>query len=158
MKSLIVYYSLEGNVKLLSEVMAAEIGADVLPIKLKQEIKAEGFMKYIWGGKQVLMKEVPELEPSTVNPNDYDLIIIGTPVWASNYVPAVRSFLQSHTITNKKIALFCTHESDPRKTLINLQAKLPNNEILSTIDFFAPLKKDREVSIEKAKAWVKNLI
>jgi Flavodoxins len=158
MKSLIIYYSLEGNVKLLSEVMAAEIGADVLPIKLKQEIKADSFMKYIWGGKQVMMKEIPEIEPSTVNPNDYDLIIIGTPVWAFNYAPAIRSFLQSHTITNKKIALFCTHEGGPQKTLSNLEAKLPNNEILSTIDFFAPLKKNREISIEKAKTWVKNLI
>jgi menaquinone-dependent protoporphyrinogen IX oxidase len=62
------------------------------------------------GGKQVVMKETPKLKHFTINPNDYDLIIMGTPVRAFNYTPAFRTFFQDYKIENKKIALFCTHE------------------------------------------------
>ena len=158
MKSLIVYYSLEGNVKLLSETMAQEIGADILALQLKKEINGDSFMKYFWGGRQIIMKSLPELEAITLNPNDYDLIIIGTPVWLSTYTPALRSFLFSNPIINKKVAFFCSHESIPGKTLINLEKDLSNNQIISSIDFFAPLKKDKIATLDKAKTWVKSLI
>jgi len=158
MKSIIIYYSLDGNVKLLSETMAPEIGADILPLRPKKAIKTGTFMKYFWGGRQVIMKSTPELEALTLNPNDYDLIIIGTPVWAANYTPAIRSFLLNNQISQKKIALFCSHESVPGKTLINLQAELSNNQIISTIDFFAPLKYNQALTLDEAKVWVKNLI
>ncbi|MEI6835697.1 MAG: flavodoxin [Candidatus Falkowbacteria bacterium] len=158
MKSIIIYYSLDGNVKLLSETMAQEIGADILPLQLKRAIKTGTFMKYFWGGRQVIMKSTPELEALTLNPNDYDLIIIGTPVWASNYTPAIRSFLLNNQLSHKKIALFCSHESVPGKTLINLQAELADNQIISTIDFFAPLKHNQALALDEAKVWAKSLV
>ena len=49
MKSIIIYYSLEGNVKLLSETMAGVIGAELLSLQPKKDIKPNGFMKYFWG-------------------------------------------------------------------------------------------------------------
>jgi len=158
MKSLIIYYSLDGNVKLLSETMAKEIGADILPLQPKKEIEAGSFMKYFWGGRQIVMKSTPELEVLSLNPNDYDLIILGTPVWMGDYTPAIRSFLTNNPLVNKKLAIFCSHESTPGKSLINLQDKLTGNEIISVTDFVAPLKKDKEASLEKAKVWVKSLI
>ncbi len=157
MKTLIIYYSLDGNVKLLSETMAQEVGADLLVLHLKKELKSDSFLKYLWGGRQVIMKESPEIEKINNNLNIYDLIVIGTPVWAANYVPAIRSFLANNILVNKKIALFCSHESNPGKALINLQAKLNNNQIISVIDFFAPLKKNKDLTLGNAKNWIKNL-
>lgn len=158
MKSIIVYYSLDGNVKLLSETISSEIGADLLPLKLKKEIKSDSFMKYFWGGKQVVMKEIPELEPVDFNPENYDLIILGTPVWAANYTPALRSFLEKFDLSGKKIALFCSHEGGSGLTITNLKNKLRTSQIISTTDFLAPLKKVKEVALEKARSWSKTLI
>jgi len=157
MKTLIIYYSFEGNVKLLSETMANEIKADVLELHPKQELQSTGFMKYLWGGRQVIMKEEPELEPINTNLDDYELLVIGTPVWAGSYTPAIRSFLSNNSIINKKVALFCSHEGGLGKTLNNLKNKLSSNQIISTIDFMAPLKKNREATLEKAKTWIKSL-
>lgn len=157
MKTLIIYYSFEGNVKLLGETMASEIGADILELHPKQEIKSTGFMKYLWGGRQVIMKEEPKLEPINVNLNDYELLVIGTPVWAGSYTPAIRSFLSSNSIVNKKIAFFCSHEGGLGKTLDNLKNKLSANQIISSIDFIAPLKKNKEATLERAKTWIKSL-
>lgn len=157
MKSIVIYYSLDGNTKLLSETVAKEINAEVLPLNLKKKIKAGSFMKYFWGGRQVIMKESPELEPINFNADNYDLIIIGTPVWAGNYAPALKTFLSNNHIVGKRLALFCSHEGGSGETLSNLQSELSCNEVTSVIDFFAPLKKDEEVTLEKAKTWAKSL-
>ena len=36
MKNLVVYYSLEGNTKLIAEFIAKEIGADIIELKPKK--------------------------------------------------------------------------------------------------------------------------
>ncbi len=157
MKAIIIYYSLDGNVKLLSETIAAQIGADIIPLKLKKEIRNDSFMKYFWGGKQVVMKEIPELEPIDLNLANYDLVILGTPVWAGSYTPALRSFLEQVDLSGKKVALFCSHEGGIGLTINNLKNKLRNSEIISSTDFLAPLKKGKEAALEKAHSWAKTL-
>lgn len=59
------------------------------------------------------MKSEPELKKLSKDPNNYDIIIIGTPVRAYTYTPAIRTFLKTIQLKNKKIALFCTHEGGP---------------------------------------------
>ena len=96
MKSLVIFYSFEGNTKLMAENIAQTAEADVLELKPKKEIQSKGFMKYFWGGKAAMMKEKPELLPFDKNIQDYDLIFIGTPVWAWTYSPPLNSFFSSY--------------------------------------------------------------
>ena len=56
MKKLIVYYSLEGNTKMIAESMAQEIGADLLELTPLQDVSKKGFSKYIWGGIRLFLK------------------------------------------------------------------------------------------------------
>jgi len=159
MKTLIIYYSLTKNTKFIADLIVQEIGADILELKTKKQlINPRGFMKYFWGGKQVIMKEIPELELLAKNPEDYDLLIIGTPVWAWNFTPPLRAFFINTKLNGKKIALFCTHGGDPRKTLVNMVAELAGNEIIGQIDFREPLKFEKDKVIERAKEWAKNLV
>lgn len=134
-KVLIVYYSLEGNTKKISERIAKELTAELLEVKPKKDISSNNFKKYLWGGKQVIFKQQPELMPINVSINNFDVIIIGTPVWAGSYAPAIRSFLNQYTFNNKKIALFCTHEGGKGKIFNNFKKILEtNNTILDTMD------------------------
>lgn len=66
----------------------------------------KGFMKFLWGGKQVFSKKQPELLLFDKNPEDYDLFIIGTPVWAWTYAPALRTFFANTNLSNKKSLCF----------------------------------------------------
>lgn len=158
MKTLIVYYSLTGNVKTIAESMASAAGADLLELKLKEGLKPTGGFKFLWGGKQVFMKEQPELQPIDKNPNDYDLIIIGTPVWAWTFAPALRTFFNKVKIENKKIALFCCHGGVKGKVFERMKKALGNNHFIGEIDFFEPLKMGTEKKKQLAADWVRRLI
>jgi len=51
MKKPVVFYSFEGNTKLISESIAEAIGADLMEIKPQKEMRSKGFMKFVWGGR-----------------------------------------------------------------------------------------------------------
>ncbi len=158
MKSLIIFYSFEGNTKFIANVIKEEINADILELRPKKEIKSKGFMKYFRGGHAVIMKQTPELLPFQINPNDYELIFIGTPVWAWNYAPPINTFFSTVKVKNKKIALFCCHEGCPRKTLWKMKKSLIGNKIIGAMDFKAPLKFDKRVCEIKAKKWANEVL
>lgn len=158
MKKLVVYYSFDGGTELLANSIAEAVDADVLRLTIKEEIKTHGFMKFFWGGKQVMMREKPELLPLDKNPADYDMIFIGTPVWSFTFTPAVRSFFSSVNLSKKNIALFSCHDGGPKNTLANMKKELVGNTFVGEMDFFNPLKKDREETIKKAQEWARTLV
>ena len=155
-KNLVVYYSFEGSTRLLAETIAQVLNADILECKLIKDLGSKGFSKYFWGGRQVIMKKKPKLVDFSINPNNYDVIIIGTPVWASNYTPAIRSFLNQVSIKDKKIGLFCCHDGGMGKTLDNLKKELSDNTIIDEIDFLN-VEKNKEENILKAKNWAAHI-
>ena len=109
MKTLVVYYSYEGNTELIAKAISDTFKFDCISIKPVKEMKSKGFAKYVWGGGQVVMKIVPKIETININLEDYDFILIGSPIWAGTYAPPIRSFIESTNCSNKKIGYFYTH-------------------------------------------------
>jgi flavodoxin len=151
-KNLVVYYSYEGSTRVIAQTIAEVLDADMIECKPLKDISSKSFMKYVWGGRQVVFKQHPQLKTFEQNPDDYDMVIIGTPVWAFTYAPAIRSFLWKVNLKNKKIGLFCCHDGAKGKTLDNLKEVLSNNTIIGEIDFLN-IKKNKEENILKAKNW-----
>jgi len=151
MKSLVIYYSLEGNCELIANLIKAEFGSDILRLKPIVDLKTHGLLRYAWGGKQALMKEKPELEKININLAEYELFIIGTPVWGFTFTPAINTFLSENKIENKKVFLFCTHAGVKGNTLNNLKKSLPKNEFLGQEEFYNPLQQNRAELIKKIK-------
>jgi flavodoxin len=156
MKKLVVYYSFDGNTRFIAQAIAEEIGAEVLELKTLDQTRPEGFKKYFWGGRQVMMKEKPELLPFDKKIEDYDLIIIGTPVWAFSFTPALATFFSKVNIRLKKIALFCCSGGGPGKTIEKMKAQLAGNFFIGENHFKEPLR-FKEKSALEAKAWAKEL-
>lgn len=156
-KSLVIYYSLEGNTKLIAKAVADTLHADLLELQLVKSIPNKGFFKFFWGGKQVMMKEHPELQPFSVKPAEYDLIVFGTPVWAGSYNPAFRTFFAQSPLKGKQIALFCCYGGSAGRTFEALKAELPDNTFLGDIGFLNP-RKTPDTSVKTAKDWVSGIL
>ena len=107
MKTAIVYYSMSGNTKYAADKIAEKIGADIIRIEPVKAYPDKGAKKFIWGGKSAVMGETPALQPYEFSAEKYDSIILGTPVWASNFAPPIRTFIKENPdIHGKRIAVF----------------------------------------------------
>ena len=107
MTTAIVYYSMSGNTKYVADKIAERIEADVIRIDPVKAYPDKGAKKFIWGGKSAVMGEKPALHSYEFNVEKYDRIILGTPVWASNFAPPIRTFIKENpNIHGKKLAVF----------------------------------------------------
>ena len=158
MKTLVLFYSFEGNTRFIAKEIATAINSDILELKVEMPLQKKGFMKYVWGGRQAFMKEKPKLLTLEKNPNDYDVIFIGTPVWAWRYAPALNPFFSEYKITGKKIAVFCCHGGGKGKTLQLMKKKLTGNNFIGEENYYEPLSKDKEGKVTKARKWAREIV
>ena len=158
MKALLVYYSLEGNTEFTANMIHEETQCDVLRLEPVNE-PPKGFGRFLQGGKQALTGEEPELIPYDINPDDYDTIIIGTPIWAGTYAPAIRSFLAAHDLEGKDIYLFaCSNSGNGEKALDKLTGILSKkNTVFETLNLKAPLKYPNKALIQAGRFSTKIL-
>ena len=127
MKAIIIYYSMSGNIKNTAERIAAETGADLLALHPVKSYPDKGAKKFIWGGKSAVMGNTPKLQPYIFDADKYDVIIIGTPVWASTLTPPVRTFLTENreALVGKRLAAVVTYMgSGAQKTLSKMRGLL----------------------------------
>ncbi|MDD4294022.1 MAG: flavodoxin [Candidatus Omnitrophica bacterium] len=157
MKALVVFYSFNGNTRLIAEAVAKAVDADLLELKPIKEIAPKGFMKYFCGGRAVIMNLMPELYRYNVNIDYYDVLFIGTPVWAWSYAPPLNTFLSTSKIEDKKIALFCCHGGVKGAIFRKMKAMLGNNTFLGEADFKEPLKRNADNNVKKAVEWSKDI-
>lgn len=155
MKSLVVFYSLEGNTKLIANTISEKINADILELKPKKKYYDTGFKKYFFGVKSVIFKEKPKLLPYDIKIDEYDNIFIGTPIWAGTYAPPYNTFLNKENISNKNIYLFACHKGGgAEKFYKNMKETIPNNKFKGEIDFNEPLKLDKQDVFNKIDTWL----
>ncbi|GHV76263.1 flavodoxin [Spirochaetia bacterium] len=158
MKTLVIYYSYDGNSALVAEELKKAADADILELKTEDEKVRTGFAKYAWGGKQVFARAHPKLKPYTVTIADYDRIIIGGPVWAGSPAPALQSFLAETKISGKKLGLFVCHGGGKGKALDKFKALLSGNTIAAEIDFINPAKQDRARVVKQIADWLETTL
>jgi flavodoxin len=157
MKTLVIYYSFEGNSALVAEQIRAAAGADIIRLEMQDDKKRTGLAKYLWGIKLASANRKVALKPFSVNLDDYKTIIMGGPVWAGSPAPALKAFLEQADIKGKKLAFFLCHKGGKGQAPKKLKHLLPGNEIIGEIDFVQPSKQESRDLAEKVAAWVKTL-
>ena len=144
MRTAIVYYSMSGNTEFVAEKIAKKLEADVIRIEPVKAYPDKGVKKFFWGGKSAVMGEEPELLPYDFQAEQYDTIIIGTPIWASSFAPPIKTFLsENRNIADKKIAVFtCFSGGGADKAIEKMKKFIGVDDFLATLILVDP--KDRE--------------
>jgi len=130
-KILIVYYSRTGTTKRAAEMIGGEIRCSFEEIKDKKN--RSGALGYLFGGRDAMNKTLTEIEHAQYSPANYDLVIIGTPVWAHTLPPAIRTYIEQNKNQFKKIALFCTMGSSGAMTTLKDMENLCGKTAVETI-------------------------
>ena len=159
MKTLVVYYSLEGNTDFVAGVIAKKLGADIVKLETVKPFPTEAPAKFFKGGMSAVYKLKPKLKNKTIDVKQYDNIIIGTPVWAGTHASPLNTFIKHFGFAGKKVALFvCSGGADVEKCYIKLKKALGKNSFVGEIDFMEPLKNGKEEAAKTAENWALNLI
>lgn len=154
MKSLVVYYSRTGNAKFVAETVAAEMGSDIEEIvDLK---KREGKLGWMSAGRDATGGRETLIKPTTKVPADYDLIIVGTPVWAWRPSAAIKTYLGKNDLSGKKVALFFTMDNALRQAVEKTKALAPNAVFIGELALAKALE-NKEESAKKIADWCTNL-
>jgi flavodoxin len=132
MKILVVYYSRTGITKIVAEKLAAVLGADQEEI-IDQSDRC-GVIGYLRCGREAMKKILATIEEPRTDPAEYDLVIIGTPVWAGTMASPVRTYLTAQADKLKRVAFFVTQSgAGGNKTLDDMAELVRRKPVASLV-------------------------
>jgi hypothetical protein len=117
---------------------------DIFRVEVEHERRFKEFFKCLWVVKQILSKKSPALKPYAIDFDRYDLLIFGSPAWASFPAPAMTVFLKQSPVAGKKTASFCCCAGNKGRTLDNMKSFLSKNTVVGEIAFRNPLRQDKK--------------
>lgn len=106
MKTLVTYYSRTGTTRKVGEEIAKKLGAEIEEIK--DTVDRSGAKGYLISGRDAMKRRLTKLEPAKSDLSEFDLVIIGTPIWGWNMSVPVRTFIIENKDKFKNVAFFCT--------------------------------------------------
>jgi menaquinone-dependent protoporphyrinogen IX oxidase len=157
MTSLVVYYSLTGKTKLVSQVIAEALNATLLEIKEAKPRKL-GPLVYLFGGFAAITNRGSKINPINVDLKQHETIFIGSPMWGSRPAPAINSFIYKTNFEGRSIIPFFTMGGDnSEKALANITAKIERSQgkVASSFAITSHGVSDEEI-IARAKEDIRN--
>jgi flavodoxin len=106
MNTLVLYFSRTGNTRLVARRIADELGAELE--ELTDRANRHGILGYLRSGRDVAFGRRAKLNPIGNKLRDFDLVVIGTPVWRLSLCTPIRTFLEDHAHELPRVAFFCT--------------------------------------------------
>ena len=129
-KKLVVYYSYTGHTKMIAESIQKKLKCDILEIKPVKPYSTDYQTVVDEEQNNESAKKTPEIEKIDEDLNNYDEIIVGSPVWWYTIVPVIRTFLKENDLSGKIIKPFATNAGWLGRTFQEIE-KLCSN---STVD------------------------
>ncbi|WP_416176502.1 flavodoxin family protein [Clostridium sp.] len=113
LNAIVVYYSRTGTTKKVAQAISKSLECDIEEIDDKKNRK--GPFGALIAGKDSLAEKETEIVIKSVDVSKYDILIIGSPVWASHITPAVRTYIDQNKSKIKKVAFFTTQAANDSK-------------------------------------------
>jgi len=127
MKPLVVYYSLTGKTRLVSQVIAEALNATLVGIEERRPIPMP--FVYLSGGFAAITNRGTKINPIDVDLEQHERIFIGSPTWGSRPAPAINSFIYKTNFEGRSIIPFFTMRGDnSEKALANITAKIEKSQ------------------------------
>ena len=157
--TLIVYYSLEGNIDFVSRALSKELGAELFRIETVKEYPKKGLLKFIHGGKDAVMGFSPELKVAPPDLSPYSRIIIGSPVWAGKCAAPVTTFLDTADFSGKHVAVFASSAGGSAQKCIKQisDAVAKKGGTVNASESFVNPARSMEAALEKIKAFAERV-
>ena len=129
MKKLVVFYSYTGHTKMIAENIQQKLNCDILEIKPVKPYSTDYQTVVDEEQNNSSVGKTPDIQKIDKNLNDYDEIIVGTPVWWYTIAPVIRTFLTQNDLSNKTIKPFATNAGWLGHTFQEIQKLCPDSRV-----------------------------
>ena len=139
--TLIIYYSLEGNIDFAARTLARELQADTFRLETVKEYPTKGLAKFLHGGKDSTFSARPELKAPLPDLAPYATVILGAPVWAGKPAAPLNTAIASMDCTGKTVAAFVSSASgNGEKALAAIGSALNGATLTATASLKNPAR------------------
>jgi flavodoxin len=155
MKTLVVYYSRTGKTRFVAEKVTSELKADIEEVvDLKNRSGRFGFLK---AGYDVTRGNETEIGKTQKSPSDFELIVVGTPVWNSRPASAISTYLKRSDFAGKKVAVFLTNEGmGEEKAVERTKTLISNGDVVGELVVSKVFENQKE-NENRISDWCRNL-
>jgi flavodoxin len=106
-RALVVFYSRTGTTGIVARAIREELGCEIEAIR--DRTSREGIVGYVRSSFDAILRRPAALRAMSSNAKDYDLVLVGTPIWNASVSAPVRTYLSANRGRIRKVAFFCTH-------------------------------------------------
>lgn len=160
---LILYYTLTGKTELVAKTIARELDAKIEQIKTEKPINISDFTRFSLSNlfliHSIISHKKLKINKPVYNAQDFDRIIILTPVWMNNPAPAINSYVESQNFKNKEVGIVATVAGNGNAqntfSVMNSAINKKKGRVIITKEF--NIEKSEEEIIEEVREFVKNL-
>ena len=158
MKKLVVFYSYTGHTKMIAESIQKKLNCDILEIKPTKPYSTDYQTVVDEEQNNSSAGKTPDIQKIDKNINEYDEIIIGTPVWWYTIAPVIRTFLTQNDLSNKTIKPFATNAGWLGHTFQEIQKLCPNSKVDKGMNIVFESYSDNLVtSPDEIEKWIDEL-
>lgn len=127
-------YIEKGNTQIVAEALAELTGGDLYRITTVEPYP-DDYASMLTRAREELDADTrPELAGELPNLDDYDIIMIGYPIWHGATPRPVLTFLENYDLSGKKLVPFNTHEGSGQSgTAKEIEHSAPNAEMVDGI-------------------------
>lgn len=130
-RTLVVFFSRSGTTAQVAEHLARALSADLE--RIVEPTSRSGLRGYVRSLLEARMERVATTAPVARDPGTYDLVVIGTPVWAASMSSPVRSYLHRNRDRLRRVAFFCTMGGRGAVRVLDQMAQLTEKRPAGTL-------------------------
>lgn len=158
MKKLVVYYSYTGNTKMIAESIQKKLNCDILEIQPVKPYSSDYQKVVDEEQNNSSTNKTPEIKKIYLKLDDYDEIIIGTPVWWYTIAPVIRTFLKENNLSGKTIKPFATNAGWLGQTFKEIERLCPDSKVEKGMNIVFESYSDNLVtSPDEIDVWINKL-
>ena len=105
-KTLVAYHTRTAFTRRVAEAIARRVGSDLDEISVTRE--RSGPVGYARCAIEAMAEVPTSIQLPERDPADYDLVVIGTPIWFWSLSSPVRAYVLEERRRFKRVAFFCT--------------------------------------------------
>lgn len=155
MNKIVVYPSYTGHTKMIANMIKEKLNCDILELKPKIAFSSDYQSvvdKYQNNEKE---KSTVEIEDINIDFDNYDEIIIGSPVWWYSVTPVIRSFLKENNLEGKTIIPFATNAGWLDRTFKEIKELCENSNVINEMNIeFESYSDNLVTSIDEINNWI----